>query len=133
MLKVQIYGEGVVPFEFRQSAEFFFGNETAEEENFTGEIEIVGEIVSDGKNFLAKGTATCQRNFLCDRCLAPSSEKMLCEFEEEILPEEISDNLVDITELVRDTILASLPIRNLCRESCKGLCPVCGKNLKKFD
>ena len=129
MLKVQIYGEGVVPFEFRQSAEFFFGNETAEEENFTGEIEIVGEIVNDGKTFIARGKAVCSRDFFCDRCLEPSSGEIVCDFDEEIDDEDITDNVVDITELVRDTFLASLPIQNLCRGGCKGLCPVCGKNL----
>ena len=129
MLKVQIYRQGIAPFKFRKSAEDFFGEDLAGEENFFGEIEIVGNIESDGKIFVAKGKATCSRKFFCDRCLSPSSDEIVCEFDEEIDDKDISENVADITELVRDTFLASLPIQNLCRENCKGLCPVCGKNL----
>ena len=133
MLKVQIYREGIAPFEFRKSAENFFGKDSADEEKFFGEIEIVGKIESDGKIFFARGKIACRRNFFCDRCLEPSVKKIVCDFNEEIAEEDILDNVVDITELVRDTFLASLPIQNLCREDCKGLCPVCGKNLNDGD
>jgi len=36
---------------------------------------------------------------------------------------------VDTTPLVRDSIILSVPMKPLCREDCKGLCPVCGVNL----
>ncbi len=36
---------------------------------------------------------------------------------------------VDLSPLVQEQILLSLPTRPLCRESCKGLCPQCGVNL----
>ena len=129
MLKVQIYRDGVAPFKFRKEAEIFFGKDLVSEENFFGSIEIVGEVLNDGKTFVARGKATCSKKFFCDRCLEPSSGEIVCDFEEEIDSENIVDNVADITELVRDTFLASLPIQNLCREDCKGLCPVCGKNL----
>ena len=132
MLKVQIRRGGTVPFEFRKSAEVFFGKDLTDEENFFGEIEIVGEIANDGKKtFIARGRIACQRKFFCDRCLSPSTEKVLCSFDEEIDGKDISENVADITEIVRDTFLASLPIQNLCREDCKGLCPICGKNLNE--
>lgn len=133
MLKVQIGREANVPFEFSEEAVIFFGAELAAEENFSGNVEVSGEIVNDGKNFVARGKAACLRNFVCDKCLEQSSEKFFCEFDEELAAEEIAENVADITELVRDTILASLPIKNLCRADCKGLCPVCGKNLNNGD
>ena len=133
MLKVQIHREDIEPFEFKKSADIFFGKDLSDEEKFIGEIQISGEIIHDGTTFLAKGKAACQRNFFCDRCLSPSVENVVCEFNEEIEPENISENVADITELVRDTFLASLPIQNLCRADCKGLCPVCGKNLNDGD
>jgi uncharacterized protein len=36
---------------------------------------------------------------------------------------------VDVTEDIREAILLSLPHFPLCDESCKGLCPRCGKSL----
>lgn len=36
-----------------------------------------------------------------------------------------------LDELVETDILLELPSKNLCREECRGLCPMCGKNLNE--
>lgn len=36
---------------------------------------------------------------------------------------------VDLSPLIREQLLLSLPTRPLCREDCRGLCPRCGANL----
>lgn len=36
---------------------------------------------------------------------------------------------IDLSEIVGEEITLALPIRFLCQEDCKGLCPRCGKNL----
>jgi len=36
---------------------------------------------------------------------------------------------IDLSPLVREQLLLSLPTRPLCREDCRGLCPKCGINL----
>lgn len=41
------------------------------------------------------------------------------------------NHLVDLSELVRQTLLVSLPLQPLCRAACAGLCPQCGKNLNE--
>lgn len=38
---------------------------------------------------------------------------------------------VELTDAVRDALLLELPMRILCSEECRGLCPVCGINLNK--
>ena len=35
---------------------------------------------------------------------------------------------VDLSPLLRDQIILALPTRPICRESCAGLCPMCGAN-----
>ncbi len=40
---------------------------------------------------------------------------------------------IDVTPLVREIVILSAPMKPLCREDCKGLCPVCGANLNKVD
>jgi uncharacterized protein len=35
---------------------------------------------------------------------------------------------IDLGEIVREQILLEVPLRRLCREDCKGLCPSCGVN-----
>ena len=40
---------------------------------------------------------------------------------------------VVLDKMVTDQILLKLPVRFLCSEDCKGLCPICGKNLNDGD
>lgn len=35
---------------------------------------------------------------------------------------------VEVEEMLREQILLALPMRTLCRDECRGLCPQCGKN-----
>lgn len=38
---------------------------------------------------------------------------------------------LDLADVVREMMLIEIPIRYLCKEECKGLCPQCGKNLNQ--
>ena len=53
------------------------------------------------------------------------------ELEEELaVPEELfHENVLDLTELIRQNLLVALPLAPVCREDCRGLCPHCGKDL----
>lgn len=42
-------------------------------------------------------------------------------------------DVVDFSEAIRQNLALSLPMKFVCRESCKGLCPNCGKNLNEGD
>ena len=39
-----------------------------------------------------------------------------------------ADDEIDLSPLVRESMMLSLPTRPLCREDCRGLCPRCGAN-----
>ena len=74
----------------------------------------------------------------CDRCLAPVHREMTLtiphtvvralqnhsEDDEEYLV--APDGFVELSELAANDVIPELPSRFLCREDCKGLCPVCG-------
>ena len=133
MLKVQI-GKGVnAQFSFEESSESIMEGDFSDAVKFVGKVEIVGEIVNDDSNLKISGKIYCRRKFDCDRCLTEAEENQVCEFEEEISQAEISDGILDITELVRDTLIAAQPIKNLCKADCKGLCPKCGQNLNEKE
>ena len=38
-------------------------------------------------------------------------------------------NGVELKDILREQILLAVPIKTVCREDCRGLCPHCGKNL----
>ena len=129
MLKVQIFKGAVVPFDFKISAEKFCKEDFLDNGKFTGDLEISGEVVNEIENVVIRGEIKCCKLFNCDRCLSAATENQIHQFEEEIDGAEIVEDMVDITELVKDILIASQPIQSLCKADCKGLCPVCGRNL----
>ena len=83
------------------------------------------------------GRVTAVLSAPCARCLAPVREDFSVnvdfpiatepvESEEETLVTE--SEKIDLQELALETIYTNLPLRLLCREDCKGLCPKCGVN-----
>jgi len=48
-----------------------------------------------------------------------------------VLLTDTLESRYDIFPRVRESILLELPIRFLCGEDCKGLCPLCGANLNE--
>ena len=41
------------------------------------------------------------------------------------------DETIDLGDLVREQLYLALPMKPLCAEACKGLCPQCGTNLNR--
>ncbi len=41
---------------------------------------------------------------------------------------EYRDDKIDLGEVVREQLYLALPMKPLCQQDCKGLCPVCGVN-----
>jgi len=84
------------------------------------------------------GTVTTTANFTCDRCLSAFDQNLQSTFEvfaSTATKLTKDDNLIviapntqeiDLTGFIRDALLLSLPMKVLCREDCRGLCPVCG-------
>ncbi len=57
--------------------------------------------------------------------------------DEEVVPDaeghvvglaEYHDEKIDLGEVIREQLYLALPMKPLCQEQCKGLCPVCGAN-----
>jgi uncharacterized protein len=55
---------------------------------------------------------------------------------ERIDPSEVQvmppgQTVIDLADDVRQTLLLAFPLKNVCREECRGLCSRCGKNLNE--
>ena len=112
---------------------------------------VEGSATRKGEQVRLRGTIKTEVELLCDRCLAPERAPLEVEFDTSFVPQEVeagkgenvellADDLglsayegdaVDLDELVREQILLALPLRHLCREDCKGLCPRCGADLNQ--
>jgi len=42
-----------------------------------------------------------------------------------------NSNIINLTERIIEAIILSIPETPLCNEGCKGLCPICGKNINE--
>ncbi|MGI6404156.1 MAG: YceD family protein [Oscillospiraceae bacterium] len=79
----------------------------------------------------------------CARCLQPVIRQKAADFSyvvveqlEQDSPEnwvEASGGMLDIAALVGEELFLALDASSLCREDCKGLCPVCGADRNQTD
>lgn len=108
--------------------------------NFDGDVAVEGSYVVSGDNVYVDSIVNYSIVFKCARCLTDVKKEfsIKCsasfylegeEQEEGYYP--YNNNLVDMTEPVLQEIILNLPSRVLCKEDCKGLCPVCGTNLNE--
>ncbi|KUL03338.1 MAG: Uncharacterized protein XE12_0521 [Synergistales bacterium 54_9] len=56
------------------------------------------------------------------------SEKEAAESDEHTVLTSKNTTSIDIADQVWETLVMALPEKVLCREDCKGICPVCGSN-----
>lgn len=108
-----------------------------------------------GDLLLVRGSLHTSVELECSRCLRLFEMPLLCEVEEQvelraiaarpfehpqvtIVPEDgdtlfLEGNLLDLTELIRQMLLVSLPIKPLHDAQCRGLCPTCGTDLNEGE
>ncbi len=67
---------------------------------------------------------------ICSRCLETYLHPIKIKVNQKIPLEEIGANeILDLTEEIRQQIILNLPDKPLCAKNCQGLCPECGENL----
>ena len=92
------------------------------------------QITNTGDKYLVMGKLTAKTRVECDRCLEQFILPMNIEFYHELERDELGDeNEIDLTDAIYENLLLEQPIKVLCSEDCKGLCPQCGQNLNAKD
>ncbi|MFZ5800931.1 MAG: YceD family protein [Candidatus Omnitrophota bacterium] len=101
-----------------------------EELTFTTPVRIRAEVHKILNAVSVEVEAEAKAALVCGRCL----EEYPCEYKEEfrldysVKPDE---HYLYLDDDLRQEIILSYPIKLLCKDTCKGLCPKCGKNLNK--
>lgn len=89
---------------------------------------------------LVKGNCKLIFAMQCDRCLKDVAYTFDISFSHEVTPNEESEQSEDaegfmegyhlnVETLIDDEILLNWPTKILCRDDCKGICKMCGKDL----
>jgi uncharacterized protein len=103
-----------------------------------------------GHDILVRGNLSGQMELACGRCLEPFTVPAAIDFDlllvpgpanataaqEELSPDDLdldyyTGEIIDLESILREQIILMLPLKPLCEESCKGLCPHCGANLNR--
>ena len=104
----------------------------------TGSLDL--DIVRTENEIIVGGFLKADFVVPCARCLAPvvfpvtEEIKRMYSWDPDMLsdpevePVSHNDGTVCILDPVREAIILSLPAMPLCKEDCRGLCPVCGIN-----
>ncbi len=103
-----------------------------------GRIEVTGEAVNTGRLLAISGVIKGVAGQTCHRCLADFTSEAVITFSENFREEGSAatdpDALVyhgdeiDLAEIVREALIVAEPLKALCGEDCRGLCPTCGVN-----
>lgn len=106
-------------------------------------VAISGKIVS--RAGIVESDLSCKVEYVgvCDRCLKETVKSYTVNIGRVIvvsLENEENDDIavvpdmqLDLEDFCYPDIVMSLPTKLLCKDSCKGLCSVCGKNLNDGD
>jgi uncharacterized protein len=89
-----------------------------------------------------EGAVSLRFQSFCDRCLSEVITELDLQFERVVTSPEVSGEDEEIDDLsfmegyqlnvetfVYNEIIGNWPAKILCKEDCKGICPVCGQNL----
>lgn len=115
-------------------------------------LPIHGEVqlLRTNRSILVTGKLETTDRGICSRCLEEFDHPLTLDIEEEyLLPNNTEsdlsptpqnetgtfavdeNNLLDLSEAVRQYKLLTLPMKPICRQNCTGLCPYCGCNLNQ--
>jgi len=102
-------------------------------------VTLRGTLTKDKATYFLQGEADAVLSMECARCLRPVKVDLQFPVEESFCdtPGEdewpVTDGAVDLGAALADNLLPQLSAKMLCREECKGLCSVCGKDLNDGD
>jgi uncharacterized metal-binding protein YceD (DUF177 family) len=108
------------------------------------EVGLAGWFERAGADVTFRGRVKATVTLACSRCLLPFQQKLDGVFhlifragplplsrrddDEDFALTPFDGQRIDLDELATEQIYLLLPLKPLCRSSCKGLCPRCGAN-----
>jgi DUF177 domain-containing protein len=116
-------------------------------------VKLAMEVEKAGADtFRVIGRAATRLELECSRCVEPIEMPVDAQFELRYVPqtantgdddrEITADDLttafyregaLDVIDMLREQFQLALPMKPLCAEACRGLCPACGANLNRTD
>lgn len=136
-------GEGDLPFDFDvRSVDLDLPPET-----FSDDLHVEGVLRKVQAQLTLSASVATRWHRTCDRCLFADDVDLVVPFTiyyheepegkderaetDEFRVLQTGQESIVLDNEVRSVLLVSLPLKQLCRDDCKGLCPVCGADLNR--
>lgn len=112
-----------------------------------GEVEAAIHVERHGREVLVQGNLKGKLALRCSRCLMTFEQPVATRFvlllspipdyqeeEEELTAADLDRDFYDgevvhLEDILREQVLLNLPLKPLCSEACRGICPRCGADL----
>lgn len=113
-------------------------------------VKLAFDLLKSNREFRLVGSVSTVLELRCSRCLEPFTFAVDLPFDLLYLPHtenrgegevEIEDDdletafyrddIIDLGQLMKEQFYLALPMKPLCRDACRGLCPQCGANLNE--
>jgi uncharacterized protein len=123
---------------------------TGEDFRIVAPVKLTARVTKDAQKIRLEGRVQTTLETDCGRCLEPFSVPVNAKLDLMFLPEAgdgavqvagekevrdddvgvsfYKDETIDLGEVMRDEFYLALPMKPLCKDDCKGLCPLCGAN-----
>jgi len=111
------------------------------------EVDVQCQILKTSSTIFIKGHLSVLLDINCSRCLENARVPLADDFAYTLVPAKAetkenieleadeleivyySGDVIDLAPIICEQIILQVPIKPLCSEECKGLCPQCGINL----
>jgi uncharacterized protein len=115
-------------------------------EQFHNQVHVALTLEKSNGQMHIRAQVETTGSFRCDRCVENFDKKLKNEYQmlytsepgdpglynpDEVQVVSREAHEIDIDEDVRQFIMLAVPQKLLCKESCLGLCPRCGRNLNR--
>ena len=125
-----------------------FASEPGDDYAVADAVSLRLRLLKNGANYRLVGPMETRLQLVCSRCLEPFEVPVHVPVDLMYLPHHVNtgdgdteisdedlstafyrDEQIDLGLMIREQFQLSLPMKPLCRDSCRGLCPMCGINL----
>lgn len=109
--------------------------------------KIQGELLNIGGAVIEfNGSVDTRLMMSCDRCMKPVAVPLHVDIQQRFAKDQASDvdtpdqdmdilpmenDRIDLEETILHEVQLGVPMKVLCKEDCKGLCPICGQDLNE--
>lgn len=106
------------------------------------DARISGSITNNAGRLELEAKLSCSVSEVCARCLKQISSPLVVSLNEILINSDnysdsdgrenvtvLENKTLDLSKLAEQTIWTHAPLRLLCSEDCRGICPICGADL----